>query len=208
MVRPTGEPAPSSPFSFDRRAIAFAATSMAGLSRKLSVSSSNFSRERASLSSASSPVHACRRNASRFSGERSRTAWSSLSSCLHRSGSIAPSAAEFAVKPQLGDAPVASHRGRRYFENFGRLLYAESAKEAHLDDLHFARIETGQCVQGIIERDKITLFVRRPIAAHNSDLFQRDMRHTRPTFYVMAPGMVNQYAPHHLGRHREEMCAI
>src|SRR5947208_1163161 len=34
------------------------------------------------------------------------------------------------------------------------------------------------------------------------------MLYTRPALYVMAPGMVDQDAPHHLGRNREEMGAI
>ena len=34
------------------------------------------------------------------------------------------------------------------------------------------------------------------------------MLYTAPAFYVMAPGMVDQYAPHHLGRNREEVGAI
>src|SRR5258708_7781990 len=128
---------------------------MAGLSRKASAFGSKVSRERASRSSRSSPAHACLRKASRSSGERSSTACSSLSSCFHRSESIACPAAQFAVQPELGDAPVAPHGGGRHFEYFGRLLHAESPKEAHLDDLHFARIETGQCVHRIIERHQV-----------------------------------------------------
>src|SRR3984957_13507529 len=136
MVRPAGAPGPSSPLSRGRRASVLAATSMAGFSRKLSVSGSNLSRERASRSSGSSPAHSRRRNASRSFGERCSAACRRLSSCPHRFESIACLAAQFAVKPKLGDAPVAPHGGGRHFEHFGRLLHAESAKKAHLNDLH------------------------------------------------------------------------
>src|SRR5689334_17231536 len=115
---------------------------MAGFSRKLLAGCSNVSRERASRSSRSSPAHACRRKASRSSGERSITACSSLSSCFHCSASIARPASQFAVQPELGNAPVAPHGGGRHFKYFGRLLQAESAKKTHLNDLHFAGIET------------------------------------------------------------------
>ena len=70
--------------------------------------------------------------------------------------------------------------------------------------MHFPWIEMGQRVQGVIERHQ----VRGPITTDNSDLFQSDMRHTRPALYVMAARMINQNAPHHLGRHRKEVCAI
>jgi hypothetical protein len=84
----------------------------------------------------------------------------------------------------------------------------ESAKKTHLDDLYLAWIETSQRVQRIIEGDKISAWVRGSITAHDSDLFQRDMLHTRPALYVMATGMVHQYAPHHLGRNRKKMGSI
>src|SRR5262245_45591160 len=37
---------------------------------------------------------------------------------------------------------------------------------------------------------------------------QGNMPDTGPALYVMAPGMVDQYAPHHLGRNCEKMGAI
>src|SRR5205823_3026264 len=101
------------------------------------------------------PAHASRRNASRSSGGRCKAACSSLSSCFHCSESIARPAAKFAIQPELGDAPVAPHCRGRHFKHFGRLLYAESAKKAHLDDLHLSWIEAGQGVHRIIERDQI-----------------------------------------------------
>src|ERR1700680_1198876 len=136
------------------RAATCAASSIAGLSRNPPNFCSSVSRERASRSSRSLPAQASRKKASRSSGGRCNAACSSLSSCFPCSESIAWSAAEFPIKPELGDAPVAPHRCGRHFEHFGRLFHTESAKKAHFDDLHLARIEPGQCVQGIVERDK------------------------------------------------------
>src|SRR5439155_11803457 len=149
---------------------------------------SNVSRDRTSRSSASSPAHACSRNASRSSGGRSSTDCSSLSSCFHLSESIACPARQLAVEPNLGGAPLAPHGNRRYFEHFGRLFHAEAAKEAHFDDLHFTRIEPRQRVHGVIERHQ----VRGPVAAHHSRLFQGDMLPSATAFNGMAPRMFHQ----------------
>src|SRR5216684_9068899 len=104
---------------------------MAGLFRKLPASCCDISRERTSRSSASSPAHACRRNASRSSGGRSSTNCSRLSTCFHRSESIAGPAPQFAIEPRLGGAPVAHHGDGRNFEHLGSLFHVESAKKAH-----------------------------------------------------------------------------
>src|SRR6185437_7616883 len=120
-----------------------ATISIAGVSRNSPASCSSVSSERASRSSPSLPADACRKKASRSSGGRCSAPCSSLSSCFHCSESIARPAAEFVVKPQLGDAPIAPHCGWRDFEYFRRLLNTEAAKKTHLDDLHFTRIETG-----------------------------------------------------------------
>src|SRR6266404_1164093 len=128
MVWPVREPAVSSVSLFCLKAIACAATSIAGLSRKLPASCCEASSDRTSRSSGSSPAHACRKNASRSSGGRSSTDCSRLSTCFHRSESIAPPTAQFAVEPRFGGAPVAHHGDGRYFEHLGGLFHAESAK--------------------------------------------------------------------------------
>src|ERR1035437_4545863 len=186
------------------RTAACAAISIAGLSRNPSALCSRVNRERASRSSRSLPAHASRRKASRWLGGRCNAACNSLSSCFHCSESIARPAAEFAIKPELGYAPVAPHGGWRHFEYFGRLLNTESAKETHLDDLHLTRIETGQCIHCIIERHQAT----SSIAGHDGDIVEGDMPDAAPALYVMATGTVDQYAPHHLCRNREEMGPI
>src|ERR1022692_2145872 len=194
MVRPIRGSPPSAP-SLCWPASASAATSIAGPSRKLPASPANISRERSSRSSGSSPAHACRRNASRSPGERSSANCSRLSSCFQRSEFIACPDGQFAVEPEFGGAPVAPDCDERYFEHFGRLFHAESAKEAHFDDLHFAWIEPPQRVHRVIERDE----VGGPVAAHQSRLFQRNMLRFAPAFRVMPPRMVHQDAPHQLG---------
>src|SRR5260370_38193963 len=123
---------------------ACAATSIAGFSRTLSAGCSDLSKERTSPSSASSPAQACRRKASRCSGARSSTDWSTSSTCFHRSESIGGPASQFAVEPEFGRPPVAFHGDSRHFEHLGSLFDAESTEEAHFDNLHFAWIDSRQ----------------------------------------------------------------
>ena len=182
-----------------------AATSIAGLSRKLPASCCEASSERTSRSSASSPAQACRRNAVALLGRTLQRRLQQVidlfpSFGIHRS----VPAGQFAIEPRLGGAPIAHHGDGRYFEHFGRLLHAESAKEAHFDDLHFARIEPRQRVHRVIQRYQ----VRGPVAAHHGCLFQGDVLHAASAFQVVAPRMFHQNAPHQLGRNREEMGAI
>src|ERR1017187_9963648 len=141
MVRPTGESAPSGASSLRWCAIARAATSIAGLSRKLSACCCEASSDRTSRSRASSPAHEWLRKESRSPGARSNAACNRLSTRFHRSESIGCSAGQFAIEPRLGGAPIAHHGDGRHFEHFGSLFHAESAKEAHFDHLHFAWIE-------------------------------------------------------------------
>src|ERR1017187_5885457 len=147
-----------------------AATSIAGLSRKLPACCCELSRERTSRSSASSPPHECRRNASRSAGGRSSAACSRLSTCFHTSESIVCPAGQFAIEPGLSGAPIAHHGDGRYVEHFGCLFHAESAKETHFHHLHFACVEPRQRVQGVIQRHQ----VRSPVAAHHGRLVQGD----------------------------------
>src|SRR5208282_60008 len=195
MVRPIGESSGFRSLSFcccwarDR-----AAASIAGLSRKLPACCCAVSRERTSRSRSSSAPHAFRRNASRSSGVCSNTACSRLSIFFQRSESIDRTARELSIEPGLGGAPVPHHGDGRYLEHLGRLFYAESAKEAHFDDLHLTRIEPRQRVHRIVERHQ----VRRSVAAHHGRLFQRNMLHAASSLQVMTPRMFNQNAPHQL----------
>src|ERR1700722_4909119 len=114
---------------------------MAGLSRNPPACWSAISKDRTSPSSAWSPAHAWRKNASRSPAGCCSTDCSKLSTCFQRSESIGRSAGEFAIKPGLRRAPVAHDRDGRDLEHFRRFFHAESAKEAHFDDLHFAKID-------------------------------------------------------------------
>src|SRR5579863_3274401 len=177
---------------------------MAGFSRNPSAWCSSVKRDRASRSSRSSPAHASRRKASRSSSGRCNAACSSLSSCFHCSESIAGPTVKFAIKPELGNAPVAPHGGWRHFEHFGSLLNTESAKKAHLDDLHLTRVETGECIHCIIQRHQIA----GSIGTYDRDLVERDVLHTSPALNVVTARMIYQDASHHLGRNCEEMGPI
>src|ERR1022692_4497621 len=55
-----------------------------------------------------------------------------------------------------------------------------------------------------IERHQVT----SSIAGHDGDIVEGDMPDAAPALYVMATGTVDQYAPHHLCRNREEMGPI
>src|ERR1022692_3610932 len=199
MVRPTGKSALSCAALLGSwlcpRAMARAATSIAGFCRNLPACSSDTSRERTSRSSISSPAHADRRNASRSSGARSSTDCRTSSTCFQRSESIVSPARQFAVEPGPGRPPVALHRDSRYLEHLRRLFHAESAKEAHFDNLHLAWIDPRQSVHCVVERHQVRVLV----AVHHGCLVQRDVLHAASAFQVVAPRMFHQNAPHQLG---------
>src|ERR1022692_1927276 len=199
MVRPTGKSALSCAALLGSwlcpRAMARAATSIAGFCRNLPACSSDASRERTSRSSVSSPAHADRRNTSRSSGGRSNADCRTSLTCFHRSESIVGPASQFAVEPGPGRPPVALHGNRRYFEYLGSLFDAESAKEAHFDNLHLAWVDPRQSVHGVVERHQVRVLV----AFHQGCLVQRDVLHAASAFQVMAARMFHQNAPHQLG---------
>src|SRR5579871_1023036 len=191
-----------------RWAMAFAATSIAGLNRNPPAASSEATSDRTSLSSASSPAQACRKNSARSTGGRSSAACSRSSTRLQRSDSIArrPSrpTGQFAVEPRPGGTPIAHHGDRRDFEHFRGLFHTESAKEAHFDYLHLAGILPRQRVHRVIQGYQ----VGSPIVAHHGRFFQRYVLYIAPAFQIVAARMVHQDAPHQLRRDSEEMCAI
>src|ERR1017187_6390105 len=188
MVRPTGKSALSCAALLGSwlcpRAMARAATSIAAFSRNPPARSSDASRERTSRSSVSSPAQADRRNASRSSGGRSNADCRTSLTCFHRSESIVGPASQFAVEPGPGRPPVALHGNRRYFEHLGSLFDAESAKEAHFDNLHLAWVDPRQSVHGVVERHQVRVLA----AVHHGCFVQRDVLHAASAFQVVAGG--------------------
>ena len=67
-----------------------------------------------------------------------------------------------------------------------------------------ARIEARQGGDRVVERHQ----VRGWIASDDSGLVQIDMLHTCTALDVMSTSMIDQDAPHHLGRNSEEMGTI
>src|ERR1700730_12544915 len=114
---------------------------------------------------------------------------------------MATLANELAVEPRFGRSPVALDGDGRYLQDLSRLLHAEPAKKAHLDNLHFARIELRQSIHGVIERDQ----VRALILPDDRRLFQGNMPETPAPCQIMPPGVFHQDAPHQLGGNRIEM---
>src|ERR1035441_3893449 len=174
MVWPVRQPAVSGVPWHCWRAIARAATSIAGLCRKTPAFCSEATSDHTSRSSALSPAHACRKNSLRSAGGRSSTACSRSSTRCQRSDSIACLAGQLAIEPGPGGAPIAHHGDGRYFKHLGRLFHTESAKESHLDDLHFAWIEPRQGVQSVVQRHQVAAAL---VAAHHGRLF-RSEEHT------------------------------
>ena len=75
----------------------------------------------------------------RSSGDISSACSSSSSIWRHRSGSIVGLRVEFLVKPRLGLVPFADDGDWREAHDFCSLVDTQSAEEAQLDDLTFAR---------------------------------------------------------------------
>src|SRR5438309_9030748 len=187
--------------SFSWRASDRAATSKAGLSKKVSASWCEDNRERSSHSSVLSPSHTSRTKVSRSPGGCCKADCSSSSMRCHCSDCIGSSTAHFTVEPRLCGAPVAHHSDRRDIQHFGRLLDAEAAEETHLHNLHFTRIEPRQSSHGIIERHQIGT----PLAVYNRHRFQRDMLQVAASFQIVSPGILHENASHQLRRYREKV---
>jgi hypothetical protein len=67
-------------------------------------------------------------------------------------------------------------------------------KEAHLYNTYFARINSRQRVQRIVQRHQVAVLV----AANHGGFFQGDVWHPTSPFQVVAPRMLHQDSAHHL----------
>src|SRR5262249_55632977 len=74
-----------------------------------------------------------------------------------RTAQASPSASplQLAEQPRLGEAPGPPNRGHRHVEDMGRFLVTESAEKPQLHDAPVSRIELGQRLQRIVERNEI-----------------------------------------------------
>src|SRR3981081_713081 len=128
---------------------------MAEPSRKPSTFRCEVRRDLTSCSSAASPAHAWRRNSSRRSEGTSSADCNRLSTCFHRSASIASSTTHFAKKPGASRVPIAHHSDRRHLEHFRCFLHAQTAKEAQLNHMRLSRIDSGKSLHSIVEHDQV-----------------------------------------------------
>jgi len=102
---------------------------------------------------------------------------------------------QFAVKPQARGSPIALYRNRGHFQHFGGFFHAQSAKEPHFDNLHFARVELEQSVHRIVKTHQIGILG----AAYHCSLIQRDMLHAATAFLIPTARVFDQDASHELG---------
>jgi hypothetical protein len=98
-----------------------------------------------------------------------------------------------------------SHHGdRRHVQDFSRLVDAQAAEEAQLDDFRFARRPRRQRVQGIVQGPEII----GAIGADDSLSIERDMFHVRAPLRIAPPRVVDEDAAHGLRRCRHEMSPV
>src|SRR3984885_1780444 len=168
-------------------AMAFAATLIAGSSRKSLAFLCEMRRDLTSCSSAASPAPSRRRNSSRSSDDTSSADCNRESTCFHRAASIARSATHVAVKPGASVPPIPHHSDRRYLEHFRRFLHAQASKEAQLNHPRLAHIHAGESLQGIVEHYQVF----GSASANYRCVFQGNMLDPTSTFQVVMARMVN-----------------
>ena len=84
----------------------------------------------------------------------------------------------------------------------GALLGGHATKEAHLNQLCFARVMDGQPVQRFVNGQHLF----RVLVQRENFLFQLQVRHARPPLLrALRPGIVDNDLPHHPRGEREEM---
>src|SRR6516225_10807284 len=94
--------------------------------------------------------HAVARYSDRAPGSLARAAWYKDSIRAHRSGSMFSLTLHLVDEPSLGQAPIPVNALSRDVEYCSNLLGREATKEAHLNNLCFARVEPGQRFQNSI----------------------------------------------------------
>src|SRR5215469_2557592 len=178
---------------------AAAATSIAGLSRKLPASSWEASTDRTSRSSSPSPRQAWRKNPSRSARGRSSTACRMLSIRFQRSGSIGRFALHFAIKPRPCGTPVPHHGYWRDLEHLRRFFHAQSSEKSKFHDSRLAGVKTGERLQCLVEHNQVLI----PLA-HCGSIVERNVLHRCSPLEITAPGMIYQNPSHELRRNSKE----
>src|SRR6516225_3366630 len=131
--------------------------------------------------------HAAARYSGRAPGSLARAAWYKDSIRAHRSGSMLSFMLHLVDKPSFGQAPIPVDALSRDAEYSSNLLGREATKEAHLNNLCFARVEPGQQFQSSIQEHKVQVQFRC-----DRQLFtQVHTRRPRP-----CSGVIDQNAAH------------
>src|SRR5215207_9507907 len=109
------------------------------------------------------------------------------------------------VEPSLRHAPLALDRGGADAEDFGRLLYRESAEESKLDNLHLLRVYLGEQVQGVVQGDEVHVALARNVYV----LVERELLELAAALLgLVRARVVYEYAAHHLRGDAEEVRAV
>ena len=180
------------------------AISIAGFSRKPSALCSSVNRSVLPAPVGSLPAHASRRNASR----------SSAAVAMRR-------AAAYRVVSSVPNPSTAPPPSSRYSQNLAMLQSRRTVAGETLSTSAVSstlsppkkRISMIRTLRGSRRASAFrasSSATRSPGSAvtHDGNVIEGDVRHSGPALYVMTACMVDQDAPHHLGRHREEMGAI
>src|SRR6202008_1759056 len=137
-----------------------ARSSKAGVSMNFSAWAERRRREATSRRRASSPAQESERKVLRRLSSRASAEWESSSTRFQRSGFISRLRGEFPNKPSLGEPPVAVHGFYGNAENSGGFLDAHASEKAQFHDLAFARIETAEDGESVIQRNDVRALTR------------------------------------------------
>src|SRR5262245_37230915 len=192
-----------------------AASSKAGFRMKSPACSCAAMKDSTSRLRDSSPAQVSSRKARRSPASNSSADSNSALISRHLSGFILAgfisarfifgSSAKFVIEPRPGRIPFAYDRAGRDSERLRCLFHAQSAEEPQFDYAALARIDSGERVESLVERDQVAAAIGR----NGQRVVERNMlrlalvRRTRA-----ASGEIHQDVSHYPGGKAEELSAV
>ena len=111
----------------------------------------------------------------------------------------------FSIQPGFRHAPLSFDGGGADAENFSRLFHRKTAKESQLDKSAFLRIDLGEALERLVQRDEFV----GSFSGHIDVLVEREfLKFAAALVGLLSACVVNEYAPHHLCGNTEKVRAI
>jgi hypothetical protein len=114
------------------------------------------------------------------------------------------SLADLLVQPNPRRRPMPLHRGWRHAQNISSLFDGKPSEKSKLDDSALLRVEFGQAIEGIIERDQIHALA----LVEGECIVESQPGPSMSLGCLLAARVLDENLPHQLRAHRIEMRTI